>query len=367
MGNRTSQTLDERLVDGFLQYEYTETWQVTASGIAASLLDADLPQIGQPYFITGVSTPVYCYSRRPTRRSDTQAKTTFDVVCTFTNATQRYDRTEVGLPAQNPEEIVAKVDIAFEEYSDPTAKAQFLGVFDEVSSAEEVLAGSSYSLPPYLGPVGSYQSITNSANDPIPNINVRSHNKRITYWTWHRDWDEQWDLFIDTVNDSNVTISQYDQDGLRLRYKFERNELLILDVIKEDHWKDGKLWFRRGVVMLQNYKRWLIEVPDLGFNEMLFVDQYNADGTKWTKAGLDKFFGTTRLEYISVPIQRYKPNPDDNAAFDDLIPVAVADPVYLNGYGRELGYPRPDNLAFVKKKLVYRPYSEVSFSRLGIE
>lgn len=92
--NRTNQELVERLVDGFLQYDYTETWQVDASGPAAALATAGLPTIGTEYLITGVAQPVYCYQRQPRRRNDTQAKAVFDVVCNFTNAVTRYERTD---------------------------------------------------------------------------------------------------------------------------------------------------------------------------------------------------------------------------------------------------------------------------------
>jgi hypothetical protein len=367
MGNRRSQTLDERLVDGFLQYEYTETWQVTASGIAASLLDADLPLIGQPYYITGVTNPVYCYSRRPVRRSDTQAKNTFDVVCTFTNATQRYDRTETGLPADTPEQIVPRVDVAFEEYNETSCTAQFIGIFDATFPTTFVDPGLSAAVPPYLPTpqFGTNVMITNSAKDPIQNINKRKHAKRITYWTYHRDWNSGWDDYLDTVNGSSVTISQRDQDGLRLQYTFPAYQLLIMDIIKEDHWRDGKLWFRRGIVFSHKPNTWFSEYFDMGFNEMYFAGQLNPDSSTITESNMDSYFGTNHADYEQVPVTVLRPA-DSGVAGMDLQQVAIADPVALNGYGRQLKVPTPDGQAYEPRKLVYMPYDITDFSSLGI-
>lgn len=367
MGNRKSQTLDERLVDGFLQYEYTETWQVTATGIAASLLDADLPQIGQPYFITGVSTPVYCYSRRPTRRSDTQAKTTFDIVCTFTNATQRYDRTVDGQPATTPENIAPKVDIQFEEYNEQSPTAQFIGIFDATFNTTLADPLLSSNIPPYMPTpqFGPNVMITNSAKDPIQNVNKRKHSKRVTYWTYHRDWNTGWDDYLDTVNSSQVTISQYDQDGLRLRYTFPAYQLLIMDIIKEDHWRDGKLWFRRGIVFSHKPNTWFAEFFDMGFNEMYFTGQLNVDGSTITDANMDTYFGTDHADYEQVPITVLRPA-DTGVAGLDVEQVAIADPVGLNGYGRTLKHPTPDGPQYEPKKLIYMPYTVTDFSPLGI-
>lgn len=368
MGNRKSQTLDERLVDGFLQYEYTETWQVTASGIAASLLDPDLPQIGFPYFITGVSQPVYCYSRRPTRRSDTQAKTTFDVVCTFTNATTRYDRTVDGQPATSPENIAPKVDVQFEEYSEQSPTAQFIGIFDIDIAPTFFDPSNTAQVPPYL-PTPQYgidRPIVNSAKDPQQNVNKRYHTKRITYWTYHRDWNSGWDGYLDSVNSSTVSVSQYDQDGLRLRYLFAANTLLINDIIKEDHWRDGRLWFRRGVVMSHNPNTWFLQLVDQGFNEMLFVGQNKENNEAITAADMTEIFGGGYSTYETLAITTPVPVVGENILYPEYIKVAPADPVLLNGHGRAIKIAPPDASSYMPKKLVYMPYAIEDFGPLGI-
>lgn len=372
--NRTSQDLVERLIDGFLQYDYTEVWQVDASGPAAALQDASLPQIGTEYAISGVSQRVYCYQRQPRRRSDTQAKSLFDVICSFTNAVTRYERTVDGLPANEPEQIVPRVDIAFEEYSEQSGYAQFVGIFkttDALLEPDAIDPALSRQPPPYL-PIpqfGVEVPIVNSANDPIQNVNKRRHQKRITYWSWHRDWDAAWDDYLDTVNNSEVTITQSDKDGQRLRYTFQKYTLLINDIVKEDHWRDGRLYFRRGVVFAHNPQTWLLKLQDQGFNEMLFAGQ--AGETNFgvfipiSASDMDGWFGDDRAEYEYSPIVQFKPRTDTGINVE-YMPVPPADPQLLNGYGRLMKYPTPDGGPYESKLMVYMPYTVSDFSTLGI-
>jgi hypothetical protein len=370
--NRRSQDLTERMIDGFLQYDYQEIWQVDATGIAAALQDASLPQIGQPYLISGVSQPVYCYQRQPRRRNDAQAKTVFDVICLFTNAVTRYDRTVEGIPAVEPEQIVPRVDIAFEEYSEQTGFADngLIGIFDYDLSPALFDPGLSYQLPPNLlngnAPAfGVRVPMQNSAGDPFENVNVRKHTKRITYWTWHRDWDSNWDEWLDVVNSSEVTITQSDKDGQRLRYTFPAYTLLINDIVKEDHWRDGKLYFRRGIVISYNRNTWFSVFPDKGFNELLYTGQYDADGTAITDSNMDSWFGTKRRQYESIPVTMYRPA-EDTGPRNEFLPVAAAEPQYLNGHGRLVGFPSPVDASGSPKNVVYMNYQTGDYSELGI-
>lgn len=367
--NRTSQDLTERMVDGFLQYDYSETWQVDATGIAAALLDPSLPQIGQPYLITGVSTPVYCFSRTPRRRSDSQAKNLFDVVCAFTNAVTRYERTVDGLPADQPESIVPRVDVAFEEYSEQTgtAKNGFIGIFDLSVSPSLFDPALSYQPPPKLNPpqFGVSRPIINSAGDPFENVTVRKHTKRITYWSWHRDWDANWDNWLDVVNSTQTTITQSDKDGQRLRYTFDPYTLLINDIIKEDHWRDGSLYFRRGIVISHNPSTWFSVFVDRGFNELLFEGQNKPGGGTVTSSEMDDLFGTSHGEYESLAITTPVPVFGTGDLVASETRVAPAEPQLLNGYGRLVGTSTPADVGF-PKQMVYLAYESGDYSTIGI-
>jgi hypothetical protein len=170
---------------------------------------------------------------------------------------------------------------------------------------------------------------------------------------------------LDAVNSAAVTITQSDKDGQRLRYTFPAYELLINDIIKEDHWRDGKLYFRRGVVFAHNPIGWFTELPDQGFNENIFFGQLLADGSLITPTVLDEWFGDDRATYELAPIVHFQPVNFDEVNTDS-VSVAPADPQALNGYGRQLKYPTPDGPAYEPKKLVYMSYNVKDFSTLGI-
>lgn len=355
MGERKSQDLAERLIDGYMQYDYTETWQVSASGIAAALLDADLPRIGQEYAILGISAPVYCYQRVPRRRSDSQAKTVFDVVCSFTNAINRYERTIEGLPASTPEEIAPRLIVELEEYE--YESGSILCGITGAWVPHPLSDGISFRQPPpYLqdriivAPTEDnlyYGEIVNSANDQIK-INIsRRYRKKITYWTWHRTWDDEWEGFIDSVNTNDVTMTQYDKDGLRMQLDYGPYELRCTGVIKEDHWRDGRLWFRRGVQMLAKEKatgfwsdtKWFERIVDKGFNEMIWEGQFAGVGTeKLTRNDVEIQLGEDAPYFAKRPIALLQKDPELNQPFW----VAPAEPILLNGHGLRAGYSSPD-------------------------
>jgi hypothetical protein len=365
--NRTSQDLVERLVDGFLQYDYTEVWQVDASGPAAALQDASLPTIGTQYAISGVSQPVYCYQRQPRRRSDTQAKSLFDVICSFTNAVTRYERTVDGLPANEPEQIVPRVDVTFEEYNDTKQSAYFVGVFSIAQHPSEYTPEGSFQTPSYMKVPGyDYEwSIINSANEPFGNVNVSKHTKRITYWSWHRDWETKWDDWLDVVNSEAVTITQRDKEGERLKYDFKPFQLLIKDIVKEDHWRDGRLYFRRGIVFSFKEDCWFYRRLDEGLNERIYEGQYKPDGTQVTASDMTSWFGSNASTYEQIPVTFYRPA-DDTGPRNEFLPVAPSEPQVLNGWGRLNGVPTPYDNGLLFKYIAYMPYRLGDFNELGI-
>lgn len=371
MADRISQELSEKLIDGFLQYDYTEVWQVAASGIAASLSDASIPPIGQQYNLSGISSPVWCYTRIPRRRDNKQAKNLFDITCTFSNATTRFERDLNGNPAQQPEDIVPKVDVQFEDEQIESVDANLIGFTDATST--DPLSVAIYTAPPYLssrvlqspGPndfIGG--PMVNSANDAYPNRYTTKSRRVITYWTWHRNWDENWETYIGKVNNDQVVASQYDGDGLRLRYVFPRLTVRIKDIIKEDHWRSGKLYFRRGIVLNEKKESWLTKITDEGFNRMVWEGQYKGTSTLYTSAQLDeKFKGSVadgyRTYYQKWPI----------LTFDDQdTAIAPGDPVPLNSYGLRLGERRPESSSAddTIKAAWYLEHRLENFAGLGI-
>jgi hypothetical protein len=372
MADLINQSLTKRIQDGFLQYDYSETYQVTSSGLAAACLAQGVPQIGQAVLLTGTSDYVWCHTQTPNRRSDRDARNLYTVTCLFSNATTKYERDVDGNPVTSPEDIVPKVDVAFEEYSEPATDAHLIG-FTDASESDPFLAEIK-TPPPYLQErqsvdVGNFTGgpVVNSANDVVPNIQQRKHNKRITYWTWHRDWDPAWEQFLDKVNRFQLTISQYDQEGIRLQYVFDPLTVVVNDLIKEDHWRNGRLYFRRGIAMMHNPRGWLTKINDEGFNEALFNGQYKAsNSTTFTTSDLttNDPMNRTLTTYKTPIVEESIPLKDEGS---DGIYVAPASMIQLNGYGRQLGCTTPNKLADGTPKagwfLTYRP---ADFSALGI-
>lgn len=373
MADLLNQTLTKRIQDGFLQYDYTETYQVTATGIAAACVAPGIPQIGASVLLAGTSDFVWCHSQTPVRRSDRDARTLWNVTCHYSNATTKYERDVNGNPVTNPEDIVPKVDISFDEFSEPATDAHLIG-FTDASAVSPFLAAIR-TPPPYLAgrqniDVSNFVGgpVVNSANDPVPNIQQRRHNKRITYWTWHRDWNPDWEQFLNRVNLFPVVISQFDQEGIRLQYRFEPLTVLINDLVKEDHWRNGRLYFRRGLAMMHNPRGWLTKVNDEGYNEALFNGQF--------KGGSSGTFTTSDLttnDPMSRTLTTYKaPIVEESITLKeegtDGIYVAPASMIQLNGYGRQLGCSTPDQTGDQTPKagwyLTYRP---ADFSLLGIQ
>jgi hypothetical protein len=386
MGDRSNQELAERLIDGYMQYDYTETWQVTASGISAALLDADLPRIGQEYTIVGISAPVYCYQRVPRRRSDTQAKNTFDVVCSFTNAINRYERTIEGLPASTPEEIAPRLEVTLEEFTEDRAYgAHLCGITDSPFSSDPRSVGGFLQPPPYLAnriavapdiEAGTYypSQLVNSANDQIGKVSRRWYRKKIVYWTWHRNWSEGWEEWIDCVNTDDVTMTQYDKDGLRMKLEYGPYELLCTGVIKEDHWRDGRLWFRRGVQLsAKRYgETWFDKVRDEGYNEMLWEGQFVGKGTDTlTRADIETQLGENAAYYAKRPIALLQLDNDVNTP----LWVAPSEPIALNGHGLRKGYSSPSEICPPNTEpptdfdvyLFYLNYRPASFAPLDLK
>jgi hypothetical protein len=105
--------------------------------------------------------------------------------------------------------------------------------------------------------------------------------------------------------------------------------------------------------------------PDKGFNELLYTGQYDADGTAITDSNMDSWFGTKRRQYESIPVTMYRPA-EDTGPRNEFLPVAAAEPQYLNGHGRLVGFPSPVDASGSPKNVVYMNYQTGDYSELGI-
>ena len=150
-------------------------------------------------------------------------------------------------------------------------------------------------------------------------------------------------------------MTQVDEDGVRMARSFVAHQLLIQGIRKEEHWRDAKLWFRRGVEMGVNYGGWDVRVPDQGLGELLFDGQYKNKLWEADDQYDNTDYGASEVAYQAIT----ELDGDGNT-------VAIQEPVLLNGYGRRQVYDRPGGGGNGPYFLIYQKYPETDFTSLGI-
>lgn len=316
-----SETLVETVVNGFLQYDLTRVYQIFTSartdGVGTVLSSSSLPPLGQPLLVNGVR--VWCHTRNPVRVNTPETEKHWNVSCTFSNQTAQFERDANGNPTTDPTAVVPRLSISFQEVSEPITTARLKRISKEDGS--QALGPPTMRLRAVEGLKGP---ITNSASQVIERER-RAHRKVLRYSFYARDWNNSWDDLLDKTNSEAVTFTQTDVDGTRLLQTFAANTLLVADLDKDDVWREGKLFFRVTVVLLENKQTWTHFEPDKGDKRRIFENQYKADGTQFTLAEADAI----------GPYQVITTEDDDGNV------TTVGEPVKLNGYGAEQPRERP--------------------------
>ncbi len=323
MAEFLNESLIESMEGGFLQYDLTRTYQVITSdrlnGVGTVLSDAGLPLLGQPLIVNGV--PIWCVSRSPSRINTEDTARQWTVACRFTNQTGTYERDKNGNPTTKLDLIVPKFSISFQEVEVDCNTARLV----DITKAD----GTPVQLPPNLrvrSNEGLKGPVTNSAGMVRP-ATRKSHLKVLKYSFYARDWDNAWDDLIDHTNSTVVEFKQTDVDGERLSQSYGINKLLLNDVIKDDIWREGRLWFRVTFVMIYNRLTWRHFEPDKGDTRRIFADQYKADGTQYTQNEVDDI----------GPYQTITTTTEDGQE------ATLGEPVKLNGFGAEIPRQRPES------------------------
>lgn len=305
---------------GVVEHRYTRTYQTTEyTNIITALGDADIPQLGHELITEGVI--VYLVRKSPRRGDDKNGRKQIFVECEYTNQTQTHERDQNGRPITNLENAAPFVQVQWNEFTAKTYRGTFLGIAADDGSS---LPLSEY--PPYLrNEIGKERMITNSANlAPLNAPDKKYVAKQVTYWTYHRDWSATWETYIGDVTSEAFTVTQRDQDGIRLQYTFPAFSMVLQDIIKEDNWRGSKLWFRRGLVMSQDLSSYITEVPDADVAQAVWYHAW--DPKQWKEVNgndprLAQFPDVTAIDaYIQENIV------DANGA-------PLTSPVPLNGQG----------------------------------
>lgn len=257
--NLVDESYSLNLSSGVPESRYVRTFQTTGySTLISACNDPDVPPIGHQLSTEGVI--VNLVRKTPRRAGIGADRKKILVECEYTNSTQSHDRDENGRPVTDPENAVPYVQIQWNEKTTKRYYGEFIGIF-----ADDGTAVPLNEYPPYLqNKVGTVRMMTNSANLNYESQDAKIYYKQITYWTYHRTWQNSWEQYLGNVSSEAMTITQRDQDGIRLQLSIPAKEMLLQDIIKEDHWRGSKLWFRRGLVMTRDFLAHITRVPDVG-------------------------------------------------------------------------------------------------------
>jgi len=352
-------SLEETLVNGFVQYQRTETYQVIATATTQEeytiLADIGLPALGSPKLFGSVL--MYCNHRSPRRVGVGPDRLKWIVTCTFSNETSTFERDYQGQPVFDLADVAPTVNFDFQEYDKEKTDAKFIEIID--------VNGLQVTPPPYLVS-GNRSIICNSAGDPTGTTS-RAWNKVISYSKYFRDYNNAWDttLVNGSTNDATVTLTQSDGNGVRLSQSYAAETLLLGDVQKQDIWRDSQLWFRTTFVLLYNPDTWIRKVPDKGFTRRVFTGQYKNTTTAYSAAEVTALTSRNSGPLLEFTSGVYGDSDDDleerPSGYSTLSEARA-----LNGYGNALHARNADTSAPVPCSLYWQEYDPVSFASLGI-
>ena len=173
---------------------------------------------------------------------------------------------------------------------------------------------------------GNGGPIVNSALIP-QDVEIPGYSKTITVSTFVDSWTDYGD-YLGKVNAAQVVIEQRDRTGVKLTETCKPLSLLLKDVIKEDVWMDGLLYFRQHFVMEKAQGTWNHSQFDQGTKRLLKINQTfkpQSFPDFVDQAYLDKAGITTEWGHEPVTIK----DQDGNVS-------TVGDPVSFNGWGSNI-------------------------------
>lgn len=273
------ESLKESIVNGFVRYDMVRTYQVlttdrTDSSIAV-LGASGLPFAGLAVLLSS-GVPVYCTNRQAKRSGLQDTAKKWHVTTNWSNdAGQSFLRTDNGTPTFDPLTASRLIEVEYQESMEPIRDATFTGTTEGPYHDGTPAQNQPSWLQGHKGP------IVNSAGDPIfaekPNF-----NRVVTVWKWYRDYPSNLETYINNINSADLTLTQNDKDGERLSITFPKQTIRFGLPRVEYHWKDGRLFFRVGVVLVEDKRTWIHSELDRGQRMRVFVGQTRSDGSSWT-------------------------------------------------------------------------------------
>lgn len=356
--------------EGYLKHNYVRTYKVDVinGSLVSTCNDANLPVLGSSISLEGIT--YWAVEHVPRRVNDEGGRSLAMVDVIYTNDSGSYARDSSGQPIEEPANMAPYVQVQWNTRMIEQAGGYFVRIEDD--------DGNSVKAPPYLeARKGLNTMLVNSAGVPNGTLQAERHFKQITYWTFHRTWEDDWDDGVDTTNRSAFTITQRDVDGIRYQYSVSAKRALFVDLIKEDHWMGQRLYFRRGVVMQLDREAWIHRAHDRGMQWSIFggsgPNGTGNDGQVNWYANPQRLFTQQELSgnnWLGGFSKGLHVITATDAQTGKRAP--ISEPMPLNGYGAPQWSRRPESLAVDTTAknyyLIYDPYETSDWSTtLGIE
>lgn len=321
-----NEDLNESIVDGYVRIDLVRTYLVITSSRSTSAFgarnQAGIPSMGS-IFLTPTGEKLVVTNRHPRRPQVDESGRKWFIDVTFSNGTQDYPRDIYGNPVKNPTQAIKDVDISYLEFQEDVNSA-ILKTITKRSPSYDATAADLMQTPPWLAEKTQRRgTVTNTAliNQDAQKASFR---KLITVSRFVSSWTD-YSSYLGKINSDTVTITQGDASGTKLTETCDPFTLLLQDVIKEDYWSDGILYFRQRFVLSKNERTWIYSIKDEGTHRLCIVDdQFKPDnsGDKMDQAYLDAANITSTWGH--EPIVTTDQN--GNA-------VTVGEPVPFNGWG----------------------------------
>jgi hypothetical protein len=349
-----AEDLNESIVEGFTRIDLVRTFQVITSSRTTSAFTvrrwAGVPRVGS-IATMGTGEILWVTNAHPYRVETDATHKKWNIDVTYTNATGEFPRDVNGNPVENPTDAVKEVDLSYLEFQKKIDDALLVSI----TYGGKYGVGQTLQAPPWIIPQGTNEGpVTNSAM--VPQEQYKSIFKRlITVSQWVDSWTD-YDSYIGRVNLDQVTIQERDASGVKLEIVAEPHTLLLQNIIKENHWKDGRLYFRRRFVLAENKDTWLVSQLDEGMERYMAKDvQYKPDGSgdKVDQDYLDSLGIQTDFGYDPITTK-------DGQAL-------ISQPVRFNGWGSESPIDKASSYnGSVAHYLNYYVYRAINFSGLGL-
>ena len=334
VARKVAETITESIVNGFVQYEVSQTFQVflaeRTTPPSQTYLATGLPPLGQEAIAGPSGERVWCTRRVPSRVDTDATQRKFHVVCTFTNFTQSFERDQQGNPVTNPVDAVKRVDVSYLQHSEPVSDALLVNFTQD--GREGADGATPIQTPPWLsGRTATPGPIVKSNGVPVF-VERDAHRKVIAVSQVFRDWNNNWDTYTDSINTDTITIEERDYEGIRWSETFQPFTLKMRPPRKENIWKDRSLYFRRTMIMEYNPDTWIHSELDAGSKRRVFLGQNKPGGGTYTQSDLDTLGIDGQWGYQEITTKT-----------TDGQDVAIGDPVRLNGFGMESPVSQPAN------------------------